>query len=667
LKPELSSFDIAFAAAELNQLLKGFWISNIYQLNPRTLLLKLRGPEGAERNLILEGGRRVHTTSYAFEKPLKPPAFCMALRKYLRNGRIGEVQQYRFERIVEILVATKGGDHRVIVELFSKGNIILVGPDNKVLHALSYRRMRDRSILRGEAFVYPPSRSEDPRALQREDFRNLRNFGQLEVVRAVARFLGMGGTYAEEILLGAGVTKNFPCASLGDMDLDSIFDSLQKLLSVLSAGNAKPGIYIDEDGNWVDVAPIELKQYAHLKRSSFQTFNEALDEYYAKMLASGKLLDAKRLMEREVERLERILQGQVMTVSESKREAEVSRRIGDLIYRHLNELQFLLQSVMEDKRGGKSWHQIVERLEREKRQGLVPAAYFQTLRPETLSLQVSVEEQVFPLDIRLSAQRNGAQYYAEAKKAERKIGGVEKAIEETRRKIEKVRLQAVERVEAVSETTPKRRKRDWYEKFRWFFSSVGFLTVGGRDASTNEVLIRRHMEPQDVVFHADLPGAPFVLIKTGGKKPTEKTLKEAAQFAASYSRAWKEGVAAVDVYWVSPQQVSKTPPSGEYLPRGSFMIRGTKNYVKGVPLEISIGVKSEDGALQVVGGPTEAIVSQTKLLVALAPGKGSSERLARLIRNRLAQSASNEERSAVVKIPIEEIQRFIPAGGGSVK
>jgi len=667
LKAELSSFDIAFVAAELNQLLKGFWIGNIYQLNPKTLLLKLRGSEGAERSLILEGGRRVHTTSYTFERPLKPPAFSMALRKYLRNGRIGKVQQYRFERIVEILVATKGGDHRVIVELFSKGNIILVGPDNKVLHALSYRRMRDRNILRGEAFVYPPRKSEDPRALQREDFRNLRSFGQIEVVRAVARFLGIGGPYAEEILLRAGVAKNVPCASLGDMDLNAIFDGLQKLLSVLSAGNAKPGIYIDEDGNWVDVAPIELKQCAHLKHSGFQTFNEALDEYYTKVLASGKVLDAKRLVEKEVARLERILRDQERTVSESRREVEVSRRIGDLIYRHLNELQFLLQSVMEDKRRGKSWDQIVERLEMEKGQAFVPAVYFQALRPETLSIQVSVEEQVFLLDLRLSAQRNGAQYYAEAKKAERKIGGVEKAIEETRRKIEKARLQAVERVEAVSELLPKRKKRDWYEKFRWFFSSDGSLAVGGRDASTNEVLIRRHMEPQDMVFHADLPGAPFALIKTGGKNPTEKTLKEAAQFAASYSRAWKEGVAAVDVYWVSPQQVSKTPPSGEYLPRGSFMIRGTKNYVKGVPLEISIGVKREDGASQVVGGPTEAIVSQTKLFVTLVPGKESSERLARLIRNRLAHSASNEERSAVVKMPIEEIQRFIPAGRGAVK
>jgi len=666
LKEGMSSLDIAVATVELDRFLKGFRIDNIYQLNPRTILLKLRSREGNEKNLICEAGKRAHITSYAYEKPLKPPAFCMALRKYLRNGKMEKVQQHGFERIVEIMLSNRGEEYRLVIELFGEGNIILVNPEGKILHATSYRRMRDRNILRGEVYAYPPSRSDDPRGLQREDFQKIRSLGRLEVVRAVARFLGIGGTYSEEILLRAGISKNTPCSSLEDRDLGAIFDSLQQLLSEASAENAKPFGFIDEEGQWIDVAPVPLKRYSHLKRVQYQTFNEALDEYYTKMSFGERVSHVKDLVEQEVARLERILRDQEETLNELRRKAEVYRKIGDLIYRHLSELQLLLQSIMGVKRSGRSWKEIEEILQKEKRESLVPSVYFEALKPKPLQVHVAVEGVVLDLDLRLPAQKNGADYYKEAKKAERKIEGAEKAVMETRAKIEAARLKALEKVEETVKP-PSKTKLEWYEKFRWFHSSNGFLVVGGRDASTNEVLIKRYMEPHDVVFHADLPGAPFVLVKTRGEKPPEQTFKEAARFAASYSRAWKQGLAATDVYSVSPQQVSRTPPSGEYLPRGSFMIYGSRNNWKGMPLEVAVGVEMEGGQSRVVGGPPEAIANKTKLLVRLIPGREPSARLAKQIRNRLAQLALEEERKAIVRIPLEEIQKFIPGGGGAIK
>ncbi|MCW4021371.1 MAG: ribosome rescue protein RqcH, partial [Candidatus Bathyarchaeota archaeon] len=589
LKEEMNSFDITVVTVELDRILSGFHINKIYQLNPKTLLLKIRGREAHQSNLILEAGKRVHATSYVFKTPLKPPDFCMALRKYLRNGRIERVRQHGFERIVEITVTSRGKEFRLIIELFGEGNIILLDPEDKILHALRYRRMRDRNVVRGEIFAYPPSRGEDPRTLRREALYEIRNFGRLEVVRAAARFLSIGGSYAEELLLRAGVAKNTPCSSLKDKDLDNVFNGLQELLSEATIENEKPCVFVDEDGRWVDVAPLQLRQYAHLKHERFANFNEALDEYYAKVLVGEKATDVGELVEREVTRLERMLRGQAKTLRESKKKAAVYRKIGDAIYLHLSELQLLTQRIMEDKRGGKSWKEITKALEKERSESRVPAVYFESLKPRSLSVQVSVEGQTFSLNLKSLAQKNAAEYYVMAKKAERKIAGAERALEKTRETIEKTRVQRIEKVETASKTLPKRRKREWYEKFRWFRSSDGFLVIGGRDASTNEVLIKKHVEPQDIVFHAEISGAPFAVVKTEGRTPPEQTIKETAQFAASYSRGWKEGLGAIDVYWVSPKQVSKTPPSGEYLPKGSFMIYGTKNYVRGAPLEVAVG------------------------------------------------------------------------------
>jgi len=666
LKEEMNSFDIATVTVELDHILSGFRISNIYQINPKTLLLKLRGLEGNSAHLLIEAGKRVHITSYVFEKPSKPPDFCMALRKCLENGRIEKVQQYGFERIVEITVKSRNEEYRLIIELFSEGNIVLVGPENKILRALNYRRMKDRNILVGEAFTYPPPRGANPKDLSRKGLYEIKNFGQLNIVIALTRFLSIGGFYAEEVLLRAGVEKNTPCSSLGDGDLDAVFNSLHELLSEIRAENEKPFIFIDEGGRWIDVAPMPLKKYAHLKVIRTKNFNEALDEYYAKASVVEKVSDVEKLVEKNVARLEKILREQEETLRDLKGKAEVYSRIGDAIYTHLNDLEFLVQRVMRDKRSGRSWTEIAETLQKEKSELDVPAVYFQAVKSETLSLQVFVEGQTFDLNLKQSAQKNAAEYYMKAKKAKMKIGGVNKAINETREKIEKTRLQMIEKMEKISKPQPKKEKQEWYKKFRWFHSSDGFLVIGGKDASTNEVLIKKYIEPKDMVFHADIPGAPFVLIKTQGKSPPEQTIKEAARFAASYSRAWKEAIRAIDIYWVSPGQVSKSPPSGEYLARGSFMIYGTKNYIKNVPLEVAVGIKREKERPKVIGGPSESVAKQSNLYVRLIPGKESSSKLAKQIKNRLAQLSSNDERKETLKIPLEEIQRFIPSGGGAI-
>ncbi|PMB74072.1 hypothetical protein C0199_01430, partial [Candidatus Bathyarchaeota archaeon] len=99
-KEEFRSFDVAAVVRELKGTIVNSRVSNIYQLDGKTLLFKLRGRGENVFRLVLEAGKRLNLTSYALEKPLVPPAFCMALRKYLRNSWLKNVEQYTFERIV---------------------------------------------------------------------------------------------------------------------------------------------------------------------------------------------------------------------------------------------------------------------------------------------------------------------------------------------------------------------------------------------------------------------------------------------------------------------------------------------------------------------------------------------------------------------------------------
>ena len=663
---DLSSLDVSVLAAELDEALRGSRISNIYQLNEKMLLLKLRKPGGLRENLLIEAGRELHLTGYVFEKPSKPPDFCMALRKYLRNGRVKGIRQVDFERIVEVIVDSRSGEHRLVIELFGEGNVILVDPENRILHALTYRRMRDRDVIRGEAFKYPPPRGRDPRLVTREDLEELRKADGAEIVRSLARLLGVGGKYAEEILARAGIEKGKPSSSLRDEEIDMIHECLLRLLSEASVGRESPSVFIDEEGRWVDVAPIEMKKYSGLKRVGFESFNRALDEFYAKLYARKKTSEVEGLFNAEIKRLERMLRDQEGVLRRSREQAEAYRRIGEAIYLHLNELQYLLQRIMGEKRSGRAWDEIKERLLAEKGESRVPAVYFEDLNPKTLTIRVSIGDLAFDLDLRRSAQGNAASYYERAKKAERRARGAEEALKRTRMRIDELSRRRVELTSRMPSLPPTARKREWYEKFRWFRSSNGFLVIGGRDQAQNEVIFKKHTKPDDMVFHAEITGAPLVVLKTDGRHPGDADIHEAAQFAASYSRAWKEGLGAADVYWVKPDQVSKSPPSGEYLSKGAFIIRGPRNYIRGVPLEVAIGLLISNGQCRVVGGPPQAIAEQTRILVKLTPGKETSGRLAKRIKDLLVRMLPDEKREEARRIPIEEIQRFIPSGRGSI-
>lgn len=175
------------------------------------------------------------------------------------------------------------------------------------------------------------------------------------------------------------------------------------------------------------------------------------------------------------------------------------------------------------------------------------------------------------LDIRKTLEQNADAYFAQAKKMRKKIEGAKKALEKN--------------LDAAPKTVEKKekkilRKLAWYEKFRWFISSDGFLCVGGRDATTNEIIIKKHTLKDDLVFHTDMAGSPFVVIQAKGKTIPQRTIIEAAQFTASMSRAWKNGLGVLDVFYVLPEQVSKEAQTGEFLPKGAFMIRGKTTYVR---------------------------------------------------------------------------------------
>ena len=256
------------------------------------------------------------------------------------------------------------------------------------------------------------------------------------------------------------------------------------------------------------------------------------------------------------------------------------------------------------------------------------------------------------IDIELtkSVDQNAGRYFDLAKKAKKKLEGARKALAESKQKLEKVQKEEDKFwQEEEQKQAKKERKREWYEKFHWFISSEGFLCIGGKDATSNELVIKKHTEKEDLVLHTDMAGSPFFVIKNG-KEAGEETIKETAQAVAVYSRAWKLGHTSADVFYVKPEQVSKEAKAGEHLSKGSFMIYGKTTYLH-PKLEYAIGLVEE----QIIGGPVAAVKKKTDNYLIVVSGREKKSTLAKKMKAKLKGG------------DLDDIIKFLPAGGGEIQ
>ncbi len=679
LKKDFTSFDLHAIVRELKDKLADSRVNNVYQLDAKTLLLKLHKSNEPPIRLILEAGRRLHLTAYSLEKPQQPPAFCMTLRKYLPGNWLINVEQHEFERLVVFHFRSKLGELKLILELFGEGNIVLADERGNILQALYFKRMRDRNIVRNEPYQVPPALGQNPFKTSKEELQSkLKVAGDAQVVRALVRLLGLGGVYSEELLLRAGVEKTKRCNVLSAVEVEKVFGALQDLLTAVSNKKLEPSIVLDTAGGFLDVVPFKLKRYEGFKQNTYGTFNEALDEFYVRVTAAEKAVagvDVTKL-KRESERLKRMILEQEQALREDEEKGACDKRIGDTIYAHFNELQTLLMKFSAAWHEGRDLQAIVSEVTANKKAGRSPETFYVSFDSKNLAVIVWAEELTFYLSARKTLYENAAEFYDRGKRAKQKMQSVATALKDSKNQLVEIEKKLTE-VEALKQAAPaealeeleSRRieAKEWFEKFRWFTSSEGFMVVAGKDVVTNEVLIKKYTDSYDVVFHAEIVGAPFAVVKTGGKEPTAQALKEAAEFAASLSRAWRENMGSVDVYWVKPEQLGKGGPSGEFVPHGAFAVAGKRNWMRGTPLRLAIGIVEGKEGNRFIGGPVDAVKAKTKAYLTIVPGDAEGKELLKQVLRSLTLKLPKEQRQRLLKTSIESIREFVPYAKGRIE
>jgi predicted ribosome quality control (RQC) complex YloA/Tae2 family protein len=438
----------------------------------------------------------------------------------------------------------------------------------------------------------------------------------------------------------AGVDKNKPAADLEEGELERVHQALRE---VFSDQTLDPHIVL-QNGEPVDVLSRPLRIYQGLEVVRYPNFSEAVDAFFVEAEPTEEKKDP---LERRIE-----LQRAALADFEAQERALVAK--GERVYQIYGSVEAILQVVAGAREKGFSYNQIWERISGS---GLPQASAILSLDGQG-KMRVFVEDTELELDAGLTVAQNAQRYYERAKELSRKASGAREAMAIT----EQLRAGASAPRKARPLAVHRRRKPKWYERFRWFISSDGFLVLGGRDADSNEEIYTKYLERRDLALHTDAPGAPLTLIKTEGKPVPESTLQEAAVFAVSYSSVWKAGLAAADCYLVRGDQVSKTPEPGEFLKKGAFVIRGERTYFKDTSLGLALGIA--DGIL--IGGPVPAVKPGADPAVEIEPGELNADDLAKRIYRQFADKV--EDRAFLKSVAsVDQIVQFLPPGGSRIK
>ncbi|RLF20491.1 MAG: hypothetical protein DRN15_06140 [Thermoprotei archaeon] len=660
MKEKMSLLDLVAVVGELKEEIVGGLISNIYQIG-NVIIFKLHTKRG-RTDLLVEVGKRIHLTTHEFEKPRTPPAFCMALRKHLKGARVVDVHVVNMDRIIAIEAIRGQEIYRVIIELMREGNLILTNEKGEIIQAFEYKRMKDRDVLRGIAYRPPPRPAPPLTELSAEEAYKILKSGRGRLINNLVVKLGIPSELAEYACYVSGVNKDKPIKEISEDEVKMIIDKAKEVFIKVMRRAIVPCIVVKND-TYLGVYPF-IPEHVEGEKLLYKSFNEALDEYFIRVYAEKKSLIKAKKVEEEEARLRSRLEAYMARVKEYKDKARELRSLGDLLFKNMSDLNTLIARARELRYSTGSWSEALRVIESLK--GKAPFEHVIDVDYKVPAIIVEVDGKRVTLNLKKSVQEVAGEYYNRAREYERKAKRIEELMEEVKRRLEEVHAKLEE---AKKPILPKvRPRREWYERFRWFISSDGFLVLGGRDAKQNEVLVRKYLGDNDIFVHADIHGAPVVVIMTKGNKIPERTISEAIMFAAAYSRAWKEGMAGVDVYWVRGSQVSKSPPSGEYLPKGSFMVRGKRNYFRGVPLQLAIGVLRSNDGFKLMACPPETAKNRCIVWVKIRPSPRTRRReVIKKIRDMLISKTEDEDIAYYLRrTSDDEIDRLLPPGGSEV-
>ena len=643
---ELSGIELHYLVNKISpKVSSGYYVSDISSITKNTILLKLHHP--AEPNIMLMVSTKGIWFTNKKYRQVEENQFVKVLSGEIERAKISSVSQPGSERIFFLYFVNRANEERkLIVEIFGKGNIILCDETMKILWLLNPIEVRHRTLRTGSEYVLPPKRGEDVLQISLESMKKNASLqpNNTEVVKWLGNCTSLPRKYLEEILLQSAINTKY-ASILSDNDIEIIYEKTKEITNkIIDEKNHEPSVILDKLGLVVDTSPIPMSKEANVKK--VETYMDGIDQ---------------------------VLSNEILTIGRNLKTEEADRKILELEHDLEEQNKAKMQVLSKSKSLRNLAHELmklssigIQDMNDNKVNSLLQSNDSKIVHENGLAYLDLFNERV---KLEASIPTFSSLLFSRAKELERGAVNIDKASEELKSRIERIQNQTQKIHEKIQFNMLE--SKHWYERYRWFVTTDGHLVIGGRDASSNSAVIRKHMTENDIVFHAEIHGSPFFLVKDARNQENGNFVDETAQATVSFSRAWKDGLSSGDAYWVFPNQVKKGAPTGQYLPKGSFVIEGKRNFCKGVELKLSIGlIQIENNRYTIVCGPSNAIRRRSLVFASLLPGGSDPMNLAKKVKSefvRVISEFDSDLADYLKKIVLDEFIRMLPSGQSKIE
>ena len=629
----LAGIELAYLIKEIGEKTQGCYVSNIYGINRNSLLFKMRHPDKPDTMLMISS-IGLWTTSKKID-PIEPNKLLRRLRSDLLRSKIEKIEQVGTERIAYLTFSNFDNRFVLIIEFFGEGNILLCNYNKKILALMHSIDVRHRQLRVGLEYKPPPQDGIDIIDLEKKEFKEAL-LTSTSIGKIIGRSLGLPKKYVEEIIRLASIDRAKPSNEISEEEFEALFDVIKTTVSSVINGTHDPTIITD--GEESDVFPIRFSD-DNTKAREVSSFNEGLDIIFTEqILQKGKSLYSKEA-EKRISELQNRLEEQKNAIRIVQ---EKSKNIADVA-----NLLFSLQSEGKSKLSDPKVIEVMKNQDAE------------LIKEKGISM-VKINDAKVRIEPDAPLPSIASVLFDESKKQKGAINSIEKLIKKTEDQLEKTIAKGEIAKGAVGFSDI--RKKSWYERYRWFFTSDGMLAVGGRDGSSNSALVRKHMENDDKIFHAEINGSPFFILKDRSESLMPLSLEETAQATVCFSRAWQVSGHGLSSFWVKPDQIKKAAPTGQSMGKGSFMIYGTRNFIKVASLKLAVGILKEDENFLLVSGPVEPIKKNCLCYVIIEPGGSPISDVAKKIRAEFNKSDDKFQKLFVV----DDYVRALPTGSSKI-
>lgn len=531
---------------ELKEKLLGGRVDKVYQPESDEIILGVRS-QGKNYKLLLTANPshpRLQLTEKNRENPAEPPLFCMVLRKHIQSGKITDITQPSFERIINIKIEALNemGDYKtktLVLEIMGRhSNLILTDEEGRILECarhVSFDKSSVRQVLPGKEYILPPSKDKlDTLLLDEKNFASALEQKQSEKAFAAIykSYNGISPVIADEICFNASVDSARPVSALDLSEQKALFDSFYSVIQKIKSGGFSSRIVYDGD-RIIDFVPFELNIYKNLRAEIFDTPSEMIEEYFsAKDTAyriGQKTADLRHIITQNIERCvkKRSIQQKSLKDIENREQLKLC---GELITANIYALK----------------------------QGMTTAKLINFYSEDQEEIEIQ-------LDGTLSPVENAQRYFKRYNKAKRTFAALQEQIAsndseleylegiltsvancENEQDIKEIRRELREEGYIRKEAKQKGKQINKKSAPMHFVSSDGFDIYVGKNNIQNDELTLKTARGSDIWFHTkNIPGSHVIVMAKGGEVP-DTTLTEAALLAAYFSKAKDSSMVPVD-------------------------------------------------------------------------------------------------------------------------